>query len=327
LIVSTERIDDFLLVQEPIEIGKIEPRTKGARGVSFGQPRKKLVHQNEWFTKTIRVRLARLLDQVSTQETTVANHQITIKGHPTLAADISLGAAQSGSRGTGAGSDFYRALERQGLDMVNFSGTRGEAQGILEFTDIRNPGAVQDEPLEIEVDLGLSEEEYILPLTFDGEHILLVGEPEKEADGRTLIHIDHLPESLPDHRRSLGKALKLYFFKTYLKRSVNQLCWVEYLADGSVVRHEDGVADKVAAARNILILIHGIIGDSEGIAQGLAQASDASGSAVHTKFDLVLTYDYENLSTSIEKTARKLKTQLRDVGLDPHDDKCKKVKK
>jgi hypothetical protein len=63
----------------------------------------------------------------------------------------------------------------------------------------------------------------------------------------------------------LGKALKLYFFKTYLRReNVNQLCWIEYKADGSVERHRSGVAEKVAAAKNVLLLIHGIIGDTEG---------------------------------------------------------------
>ena len=87
-------------------------------------------------------------------------------------------------------------------------------------------------------------------------------------------------------------------------------------------RHEDGVADKVAAAKNILLLVHGIIGDTEVIANGLPQAIDANGTAVHDKFDLVLTYDYENLSTGIEATARRLKTQLRDeAGLHAQDDK------
>lgn len=161
-----------------------------------------------------------------------------------------------------------------------------------------------------------------MPLTFDGEHILLAGEPEKDAEGRTLIHIDHIPDGIPDHRRSLGKALKLYFFKTYLKKDdVNKLCWVEFRQDGSVVRHQEGVAGKVAAAGNILLLVHGIIGDTEGIAQGLTKDKDAGGRSIDKKFDLVLTYDYENLNTKIEDTARKLKMQLHEAGLHEKDGK------
>ena len=322
LIVSTERIDDFLLGQEPVEIGKVHRGTRGTRGISFGEPRNKLVHQNEWFTKTIRVRLVRQLARISPQDTRLANGVITVKGHPSLKADVSLSLAQTGSRGAGAGSDFYRALERQGLELLNFSGTRGEAEGVLELTDIQNPKAVTDQPLEIELDLKLSDDEYVLPLTFDGEHILLAGEPEKDAGGRTLIHIDHIPDGIPDHRRSLGKALKLYFFKTYLKRTdVNKLCWVEYQADGSVECREEGVADKVAAASNILLLLHGIIGDTEVMAKGLRLATDGTGVSVDSRFDLILTYDYENLSTKIQDTARQLSKQLSDIGLHAQDDK------
>ena len=58
---------------------------------------------------------------------------------------------------------------------------------------------------------------------------------------------------------------------------------------------------------NVLLLIHGIIGDTEGIAEGLRLATDATGRTVDAGFDLVvLTYDYENLATPIEVTAADL---------------------
>lgn len=78
---------------------------------------------------------------------------------------------------------------------------------------------------------------------------------------------------------------------------------------------------KVAAAKNVLLLVHGIIGDTQGIAEGLKNARDAAGTAVSEKFDLILTYDYESLNTSISDTAIDLKSQLREVGLHEHDDR------
>jgi triacylglycerol esterase/lipase EstA (alpha/beta hydrolase family) len=72
----------------------------------------------------------------------------------------------------------------------------------------------------------------------------------------------------------------------------------------------------------VLLLIHGIIGNTDGIVQGLKLARDADGETVDQKFDLVLTYDYENLSTPIAETAVKLKQQLADAGLRDGDDKC-----
>ena len=324
LIVSTERIDDFLLVQAPLEIGKVYPVTRegAAKGVSFGPPRQKLIHQNEWFTKTIRVRLVRQLDRVSTKDTALAGGRIGIKGHPSLQARVSLGTLPTSRRGAGVGvdSDFYRALERQGLELIRFAGTRGEAECVLELTDIQNPESLAAQPLELVLDLGLGADEQVLPLTFDGEDILLAGDPEPDAQGRTRVTIDRIPDGIPDQRRSLGKALKLYFFKTYLKRTdVDKLCWVEFRPDGTIARHAEGVADKVAAARNVILLVHGIIGDTEGMAQGLGLARGADGCGLDTRFDLVLTYDYENLSGSIQDKAVTLKTRLKTVGLDAHD--------
>ena len=323
LIVSTEEVDDFLLGQDPLEIGRIfDPRaTRGAKGLAFGKSRKKLVHKNEWFTKDLRIRLVRQLDRISPKDTTLAKGKIRIKGHSSLQAAVSLSGAKSGTRDAGSGSDFYRALERQGMDLLNFAGTRGDVQNVLELTDIQNPDALKDNPLEIELDIDLAPNEFILPLTFDGEDILLTGDPSQADDGTIHISLSHIPEC-PDNRRSLGSALKLYFFKTYLKRdNVNQLCWIEYKADGTFERHRSEVAERVAAAKNVLLLIHGIIGDTDGIAQGLSLAKDADGKSVNQKFDLVLTYDYENLSTPISETAIRLKQQLAAAGLQENDDK------
>ncbi len=323
LIVSTEKVDDFLLGQDSIEIGKMYvPRElRGGRGVSFGKKSKKLVHENEWFTKDIQIRLVRQLDRVGTNDTTLADRKITIKGHPSLKANLSLCAAKSNTRGVDVGSDIYRVFERQGMELLNFSGTRGDNESILELTGIENPDAVKDNPLEVELDVKLEQDEFILPLAFDGEHIMLVGDPSQSADGKTQIRISDIPD-IPDNRRSLGRALKLYFFKTYLRReNVNQLCWIEYKPDGTYERHRSGVADKVAAANNVLLLVHGIIGNTDGIVEGLKLAKDADGNSVDQKFDLVLTYDYENLSTPISDTAVLLKQQLADVGLQSDDDK------
>lgn len=105
LIVSTEEVDDFLLGQDPLEIGKIfDPRaTRGTKGLAFGKSRKKLVHKNEWFTKDLRIRLVRQLDRVSTKDTTLASGKIRIKGHSSLKAAVSLSGAKSGTRDAGVG--------------------------------------------------------------------------------------------------------------------------------------------------------------------------------------------------------------------------------
>jgi hypothetical protein len=311
LIVSTEKVDDFLLAQDDLEIGKILSTEKGASRAAGKRIKK---YENDWFTKSLQVKVVRQLDQVSSKDAKLAQGKIVVKAHPSIKADISLSAARTATRGAGEATDFYKAFERQGLELLNFAGTRGDDESILELTDIQNADALKDNPLEIEVNVALRENEGILPLVFDGKHVVLGGDMCKDEQGNTHISIDHIPE-VPDNRRSLGKALKLYFFKTYLKQeNLNQLRWVDY-GKGEFERTESMLANKVAAAKNILLLVHGIIGDTEGIAKGVKDCG------LDQKFDLVLTYDYENLSTPIAETAQKLKSQLAAAGLGENDDK------
>ena len=312
LIVSTEKVDDFLLSQDDLEMGKI---ASSSRAVGSINPMKKMVHQNEWFTKNCRVKVVRQLDQVGAKNASLAKGKIVVKAHPSVKANLSLSAAKSPTRGVSDGSDFYKAFERQGMEMLNFAGTRGDNESVLELTGIENAAALKVNPLEIELNVALKDNEGILPLVFDGQHVLLGGDPYKDENGKTHITIDHIPD-VPDNRRSLGGSLKLYFFKTYLKQeSVNQLRWVEFKTDDSFEYHKSMVADKVAAAQNILLLVHGIIGDTE------AMAKCVRACGLDRKFDLVLTYDYENLSTPIAETAQKLKSQLAAAGLQENDGK------
>ena len=315
LIVSTEKVDDFLLTQKALVLGRILPATRCIGSDEDDGPVTKMVHQNEWFTKDCRVKVVRQLDQVGMSDSALAKGKIVVKGHPSVKANLSLTAAKWRARSAAGGSDFYQAFERQGIELLNFAGTRGDNESILEISDIQNAAALKDQPLEIQVNVPLNPDEGILPLVFDGQHVLLGGESYKDDDGNTHIRIDHIPK-LVDGRRSLGGSLKLYFFKTYLKLdNVNQLRWVDFKADGSFEHQKSGVAQKVAAAQNILLLVHGIIGDTEGMAAGVKACG------LDQKFDLVLTYDYENLSTPIMETAQKLKTQLAEAGLMANDNK------
>jgi pimeloyl-ACP methyl ester carboxylesterase len=77
--------------------------------------------------------------------------------------------------------------------------------------------------------------------------------------------------------------------------------------------------ERVDKAKNLLILIHGIIGDTEGMMQALRFATQPSPDK--TTFDLVITVDYESLNTPIEETAQKLKTALHELGIQANDDK------
>ncbi|MEO7243437.1 MAG: caspase family protein [Variovorax sp.] len=312
LIVSTKPVDGFLLEQEELELGATVRVTRAIGGLGGA---KKKARSDDWMTKSLRIRVVPRLDEIGPQPWTSDNGAIVVKGHSRIKANVSLGTAKPGTRALGEGPAFLEAFERAGLTLPNLSGTRGAGHSVLELSGIANPEALATEPLQIELNLALEPNEGILPFVFDGQHVLLGGDVSRDEQGRTHISIDHLHEA-PSDRRSLGGSLKLYFFKTYLKQtSLNKLRWIEFKPDGSWAYRDDGVAAKVGAARRVLLLVHGIIGDTEGMANGVRACG------LDQKFDLVLTYDYENLSTPITETAQALKAQLAEAGLQAADDK------
>jgi pimeloyl-ACP methyl ester carboxylesterase len=75
----------------------------------------------------------------------------------------------------------------------------------------------------------------------------------------------------------------------------------------------------VSDAQRILLYVHGIIGDTRDMAASGYRPKPIRHpalEAIATRYDLVLTFDYENLNTSIEANARSLKERLKQIGLD-----------
>ncbi len=316
LIVSTEKFDEGSLEIKPLR------RDRGSVVMGVPEPEREIFTE-EWFAKSIEVKLVHEGTVADGQDVRLAEGAVIVRAHRSVTAKASLTAAASGSRAAGREAAFIELLtglgpEARSFELVELGGGRSRGEGsanVLELTDITNAEALQEAPLEIVLDTPLENGEYVLPLVFDGRHILLGGAPSALDDGKTLVRVDHLHE-IPSDRRSLAKALKLYFVKTFLGRGgVNKLSWVEYAADGSATRHEEGVRERVEAADRVLVVVHGIIGDTQRAAEGVRRAG------VDANFDVVLTYDYENLSTPIEETAADFAAQLAAVGLTHGDGK------
>jgi Caspase domain len=311
LFVATEKVDDFLLAQPPLTLGA---EYGGTRAIASVEPPRSVAHRNEWFGKDMAIRVVRRLDVLGAADRTIANGMIVVKGHPAVTANISLGPARAAGRGVGSAHGFHEAFEPHGVSLVNFAGARGAEQSVLELTDIQNAAALESQPLEIELNVPLGDDEGILPVVYDGEHILLAGRPEPQADGTTRVLIDRLVDG-GDQTRGLLGSLKLYFLKTVLRQArVNQLRSVEFTADGSLACHDD-VAAKVPASRRVLLLMHGLTGEAGSLAAGVRACG------LDRTFDLVLTYDYEHFATTLDDTARLLKADLAAAGFSSTDGK------
>jgi hypothetical protein len=309
LIVSTERVDDWLLGLDPLS----DTRSFGSAAKAPSRAAKPV--ENGWFVHDMRVTVVRRLDQTGPADTIFAGGQIRIKGHPGVTANLALSAAKSMARDVGSDAAFVAAMERNGITLVNVAGTRDAAQSILELTDIAHASMLAQTPLEIELAVPLAPGESLVPLVYDGQHVLLAGDSWLDDAGTTHVSIDRLPDIAID-RRSIGGALKMYLFKSYFGGgNVNRLRRVSFDAAGAP-SYDDALPAHVAAAQSVLLVIHGIIGDTTSMLAGVAACD------LHRQFDLVLAYDYENLSTPIEETARLLRDQLGFVGLRGDDGKA-----
>jgi hypothetical protein len=332
LLVSTEHVHDQFLELDPgfqyEKSGKlcglvVDPFDGAPRGERSEQPTDKIRHKNEWFSKTVRVKIVREAGIVSDADVAVANGAVTVAGHSAFRARINLMAAPGATRSAADDGDVLSILRREGLEPATLSTSRGSSEParVLELTDIENDESLRENPLRISLNVPVEPGEQLLPVTFDGEHFLMVGDRETDDQGVTTFLIDRIPETR-SNRRSIGKTLKMFFLKTRLNRNdVNTLGWVRYgdTAPSEAVARE--VEEKVGDSRNVLLLLHGMLGSSSAMAKALPDISGESGIPLHHKFDAVLYYDYESLSTPIQDTARKLKADLQSVGLGPDDEK------
>ena len=308
LVLATEPIESFLLAMEPLKA------VRGGGSMAAMKAATRAI-DDDWFTLDLRIRVTPLLAEVGAAPVSLAAGQVSVARHDGVTAQLALVETLGASRGVGAEDSFAAALASAGIHAAQLGGARGEAAAALDITDISDPAVLADNPLKVRLALPLGADEILIPMVRDGAYLLPAGDFWKDADGATQVELRHVPAPLVDHR-SLSGALRMYFFKAVLGLDhVNRLRLVSFGADGTASYTIDGRISSIKAASRVLVVIHGIIGDTRGLLEGMHAAGLTAG------FDCVLAYDYENLTTAIEQTARTLKQDLADVGLAGDDGK------
>jgi pimeloyl-ACP methyl ester carboxylesterase len=308
LLVSTEEIESQLLQMKAIEgLGTVvNIDTKG--GIVMDDEARPVL--DDWFSKSLAVRLVGIDQEVNaTQAIALEGGSIRILPNKKIKAKVN---ATSATKGSFRSADVLNVLPRL-FDEENTSffstaaNTRSATAGplVLNLEGLSGTEHIHESPLEIELSQALADNEMLVPVTFDGDQIVVLGGSEKLSDGKVKVTVDSLPgQQPPAATRSVGKALWLYFLKV-IKMDTQYLRCAERSGD-KIVRTEDGLFTKVKNAQRILLVIHGIIGDTKGMADFALQAKEEG------YFDLVLTFDYENLNTTIQDTAGVLAKKLKD---------------
>ena len=254
---------------------------------------------------------------------------ILIEAHPTLTGHAHL--ADTGTATRGADVPALPTVLQDLADAIgslDLGGTRdgGALLDTVVLTDVTGAaGVTPDEPLRLRLPSPLDAGEHILPFAWDGEFFVPLGFARPDGDGSVLL-LQRLTDPLdgdplpgdPDER-SLGGSIKIL-----LRKLIGPRLGLPYrypllrqaTVSGGEVQYHDEPA--VRDGDSVLVYVHGIIGDT----RVMALSSGTTGvlpspALIGTQYDVVLTFDYENLNTSIRENGRLLGERLAAVGLGP----------
>jgi len=355
LIVSTEEFEATLLDQEELDIPLFPKSVRGLtrntlnRLLSRVQTRTIAVDEQDtyadWITSEINLTVVRSLDALAipgpADPPIALSGSVNLEPHPALQGRAHLITVPQAGRDLG--NLLMPPILRDHPEVAlpfQFTVSRGSDPGLsgLElFGVVDHTVVTPEQPLILKVDTALAgsrdamltEYEHILPFGYDSESesFLPLGRASRE-DGKIRIELQRLPAPTPIPvigDRNLTGSIRIFFQKV-LSKSVGSpyeypLLAIATVADDGTVTYTKELAEvktRVANAGRILLYIHGIIGDTLCMASS-ARCPDFTGVSapppLANHYDLILTFDYENLNTSIAQTARDLKKRLRTVGL------------
>lgn len=347
LIVSTDACDATLLEQDALDMPR---QTKATRGAGPSSTLNRLMRQAQtrdisdrpedeqryadWTASEISITTVRPLGTIPVPRSGAAlmlGAGVLIAPHPALEASARLTTVSQAGRDLG--NLLLPPILREDPSItqpLQFTESRASDPGlsVLELMNVADHRVVTPEqPLVLRIEQALRDDEQILPVGFDGEFFLPLGSA-RPAGNATEIRLDRLPAPVVG-ARSLTGSIRILFQKVVTQRVGKYMGWqydypilaAAYVAEDGKVSYWPRPADvkqRVAAADRILLYIHGIIGDTRGMA-GSARVTDAKLAppppSLMSRYDLILTFDYENINTTIEETARALKRRLQAVGL------------
>lgn len=349
LIVSTDEFDASLLEQENLDL----PSSRDAREARRGQgtlnrlmrrvqsrelgadPEEEELY-DDWISTQVSITIVRPLNATVvpndiTREGISLGSGVTLQPHPGLKAQARLTTVTQSTRDLG--SRILPLILREnstGTQPFQFTTSRGSDPGLsaleLSHVDAETIATVTpQQPLKLSVDTTLGEGERLLAFAHDGEFFLPLGLGQTRA-GKTEIALERLPYPVSQGERSLTGAIRIFFQKVVSEKLGLEfpypiLAAVNVSPDGTVAydREQKNVKERVATAKRIVLYIHGIIGDTESMVSSVRSAQitvNGKQESLSDRYNLVLSFDYESLNTSIENHARSLKQRLAEVGLD-----------
>ena len=288
---------------------------------------------DDWMTKAVAVTIVRSHDAKPIKPnapTPLLDGIVEVQPHPSLQAKVSLTTVPQVSRDMG--NLILPPILQEDPNITQpfqFTTSRGSDPGLraLELIEVLDYTVVTKEaPLKLLVNTSLAAGEHLLPIGYDGEFFLPLGRGANTENGKTEIKLERLPKPTVSSR-SLQGSIRIFFQKVLSQKLGSPFAYpilatAEVKEDKTVIyeKSQEVIKVQVAQAQKIVLYIHSIIGDTQSMVPSIQQAKvevDGQLRPLRELYDLVLTFDYENLQTTIEENARLLGQRLAAVGLGP----------
>ncbi|MFB2877802.1 caspase family protein [Floridanema aerugineum] len=341
LIVSTAEFDASSVEQDGFNPPPANRFIGGYKGtlnslmerVNTRESRRATSTYDDWMTKEVTITIVRPQDAkliAPNRSTFLQNGAVEVQPHPTLKAKVNLTTVPQASRDLG--NLVLPSILRQQpriTESFYFITSRGTDPGLsaLELSDVEDYTVITPEsPLKLLVNTELADNEHLLPFAYDGEFFLPLGWGKKIGNGKTEITLKRLAKPTPTvSSRSLKGSIRIFMEKVAHQKLGRPFEYpilaVADVGENGKVTYEKNleiVKSKVEASQRIILYIHGIIGDTETMVTSVSKTLvnvDGQQYPVKELYDLVLTFDYENIQTTIKENGELLGKELQKVGL------------
>jgi len=275
----------------------------------------------DWFARDVQVVSVRPREGVAVAEgaSVEVAAGVRLASHPSLRATVRLSSAPDATRDLQVAPAPEALRDTAPFGLVATRGGETEADSVVVEVAAEDISEVNaDQPLVLVLDRGLENDEHVLPFAWDGEYYIPLGFARRTETGSEVV-LQRLSAPISTER-SLTGSVRILFRKLVGKRvglpyEYPLLRMATASDDGSIAFEKDidRIAATVGQATAVVLYVHGIIGDSE----GMARSSRVSGKAtpIGPAYSVILTFDYENLDTSIEENAASLAHGLKAIGL------------
>lgn len=353
IIVSTDEINPALLEQDDLKDVRFRgaPRSADAtapkstlgrlmrrvnmRGVAAEAGANEII--SDWTTTAVRLVTLWPLDSVAIPvagQSAQVGGVLSVQGHAGLQGKAQLRLKPFDAASRDASLPFTPSLLRDlpaGIQPFEFSPSRSAEPGHSAVELVLDNAADYEQvtpelPLMLRAGQALGPNESVLLVSYDRERGMYMpvgfGYPK---DGTTEIQVRTLPEPAGTGERDVKGALLMLAYKLIpdmVKEKIGfedpyPLLRVATVGEDGVTRYEARgaayVHECVTKANHILLLVHGIIGDTRNIVASTAALYQRAPDL--PKYDLILAFDYENINTRIQDTAVQLRERLEQVGL------------